>query len=286
MIFVTYRWTVIVILLNKEQIQHGLVERIKNTSFNLHLFKTIDSTNRYLKELSHRDHQIDVCCAEEQTQGRGRFGRAWYSPFAENIYCSSRWRLGQDPSQLAALSLLVSLAVIATLDELKIANDCMIKWPNDILWQGKKLSGILIELMRAPNQNVDAIIGIGLNVNSTATEPTQFPHPMRPWCSLQDITGYSFDRNDIITRLLSQLHQHMTTFITLGFSSFMTTWQARDYLDGQVVTVAQPADTLTGVAKGINDHGQLILIDEHQTVHYLSSGETSLNMAYVREKRK
>jgi BirA family biotin operon repressor/biotin-[acetyl-CoA-carboxylase] ligase len=83
------------ILLDEQRMAEHLVVHNLATPFNLHLFTSIDSTNRFLKDLP-VSNRLDVCCAEIQTQGRGRFGRQWHSPFGENIYCSSRWDLNYD----------------------------------------------------------------------------------------------------------------------------------------------------------------------------------------------
>jgi BirA family biotin operon repressor/biotin-[acetyl-CoA-carboxylase] ligase len=235
---------------------------------NIHLMESIDSTNRFLKDLP-QSNAIDLSCAETQTQGRGRLGRAWHSPFGENIYCSTRWPLQCNVSQLAGLSLVVSMAVIAALNDVGIKSDIQIKWPNDLLWNDQKLCGNLIEVVN----NCVLVIGIGLNVNSITKD---YPLPDKPWCSLYDMTGNYWDRNVLIAHVLVQLHQHIQQLMTHGLPSFFSTWQSLDYLYGRHVMVSHQAKPLSGQAHGIDEKGQLIVIDESGVTHVLSSGDTTL----------
>jgi BirA family biotin operon repressor/biotin-[acetyl-CoA-carboxylase] ligase len=268
------------ILLNGTLIRDQLAIEQFNSPVQLHLYTTIDSTNRFLKELP-QSSPIDICCSEMQTQGRGRFGRTWHSPFGENIYCSSRWHFDGNLSQLAGLSLVVSLAVVAALKEAGLHEHFQVKWPNDILWHDKKLCGILIEILAETHGRADVIIGIGLNVNSSHQQP---PTPMspknaidKPWCSLYDITKTYHDRNLLIACLINQLNQHIKKFIQQGFGAFINDWHPIDYLQDKMITVTQPTGSLKGKANGINKTGELLLIDQQGITHYLSSGDTSLH---------
>jgi BirA family biotin operon repressor/biotin-[acetyl-CoA-carboxylase] ligase len=237
------------------------------------IFDTIDSTNRFLKNQPVREN-IHVCCAETQTQGRGRFGRTWHSPFGENIYFSARFRLDCDLALLSGLSLITSLAVINTLNELGLNDSLVIKWPNDILWQSRKLSGCLIELITAAN-HVEVIIGIGINVNSNTQA---HPPPDKPWCSLFDISGEFQNRNRIIGRLIEHLHQQLQRLITSGLTPFLDQWQQVDALYGKLITVSTQGSKISGRANGIDDAGRLILVDGENHAHYLSSGEASISI--------
>lgn len=268
-----YQLTNPLILLNEEQIKHYLIEAGFNKASELHLFASIDSTNRYLKELPNKT-AIRICCAETQTQGRGRFGRQWISPFGENIYCSSRWELNCCLSQLSGLSLVVGLAIIATLMKNQINQDIRLKWPNDILWGNSKLCGILIEVIAETNASAQVIIGIGININ-TATKEHQLLD--KPWCSLYEMTGKLFDRNRLIAQLIHTLDKYLDKFLDKGFASFIEEWQQVDYLKDQLITVSQPTGYISGQACGINELGQLGLKDEQGKIHYLSSGDTSIN---------
>lgn len=244
--------------------------------FKLHLFTSIDSTNRYLKEIP-LSSSLDICCAEIQTQGRGRFGRQWHSPFGENIYCSSRWNLNCDLSRLSGLSLVTSLAVLNTLTQFIPTEDIKIKWPNDILWGNKKLCGILIEIIAESNGNAQVIVGIGLNVN---TDTLNHPLPEKPWGSLFELSNQRFNRNHLIATLLSNLEHYINHFVNTDLTSFLDDWNKYDYLAGKQIKVTQSLGTFSGTARGINNTGQLILEDEQGVQHLLSSGDTSLHSNY------
>lgn len=256
------------ILLDEERI----FKQLAGLPVRLHLFNSIDSTNRYLKDLPISEY-LEICCAEQQTQGRGRFGRTWHSPFGENIYCSSRWKLDCNLAKLSGLSLITSLAVVKTLDQFIETKDIKIKWPNDILWKDKKLCGSLIEIIAESNAIAQVVIGIGLNVNS---DTEHHPLPDKPWCSLYELSTCFYNRNEIIAHLITTLNRYLTQFLEHDLQFFMEEWQRYDYLVGKCITVSQALESITGVACGINSSGQLILQDDEGKIHLLSSGDTSL----------
>ena len=260
------------ILLSKEKIIQLLANQRDISSIKLHLFSSIDSTNRYLKDLPLSNY-LDICCAEQQTQGRGRFGRTWHSPFGENIYCSSRWKLDCNLAKLSGLSLITSLAVVSTLKRFTDSPEIKIKWPNDILWRDKKLCGSLIEIIAESNALAQIVIGVGLNVNS---DTENHPLPDKPWCSLYEISDKFYDRNEIIAHLIINLNFYLTLFLKHDLYFFMKEWEHYDYLMGKRIKVTQNMVSLSGHACGIDSTGQLILRDEEGNIHLLSSGDTSL----------
>lgn len=258
------------LLLNKSAIHHHLSTLSFPHPIVIHQLQSIDSTNQFLKDLP-PSHTIELCCAETQTNGRGRLGRTWHSPFAENIYCSIRLPATHQLNRLAGLSLVVSIAVIATLNQLGIHDTIKIKWPNDLLWNGQKLCGNLIEI--ASDSSV--VIGIGLNVNSITQNHSL---PDKPWCSLYEITHQIWDRNLLIAHLLSQLDHHIQQLIHHRLQSFLPTWQRLDYLLGHKITVSHHSKIVTGLALGIDTTGQLLLKDASDIIHHLSSGDTTLQL--------
>lgn len=260
------------ILLNDQKINNFLQIFKFPSIANLHIFNSIDSTNKFLKELP-ATKNVDICCAEIQSQGRGRFGRHWHSPFGENIYCSSRWNLHCDLSRLSGLSLVSSLAVLSTIKELSPLAEAQIKWPNDILWHNKKLCGSLIEVMAESNGIIQVIIGIGLNVHSDTKNQ---PLADSTWCSLMEITERRFDRNELVAKLMCHLAEYLSQFIEAGIKPFIEEWHNYDYLKGKFITVSQSTGSQSGTACGINELGQLILKDNEGKIHYISSGDASL----------
>ena len=255
------------ILLNETSIHAHLEAHPFNKPYVLHCVKTIDSTNRFLTHLTTSD-PLTICCAEEQTAGRGRLGRHWNSPFGENIYLSVRIPSPATGTALAGFSLVIALAISDCLHEHTKNDDFLIKWPNDILWHDKKLCGILIEI--TPQY---VVIGIGLNVNSAARS-TQLSD--KPRCSLLEVTGQTFDRNALIAGLVMHLDRYVDRFFKNGFADFQSDWEPLDYLKGQWITVSQPQGTVSGQALGVNAHGHLCLKDAQSEMQVISSGEATI----------
>ncbi len=254
--------------LNKADILHHLSFKKPLT---LHLFNQIDSTNLFLKNRPSTG-TVHICCAEEQTHGRGRFGRSWYSPFGENIYFSARIPLGCEPSKLSGFGLMISLVVIKTLEDLG-AFPLQVKWPNDVIWNQRKLSGCLVELV--VNKSLiesEVVIGIGINVNSNSNQENSLD---ASWCSVYDIVGKQCDRNIIIARLIHHLDDAIQKFLIDGFSAFISEWQAVDSLYNHPITLYNASGPYQGIAKGVDQEGKLVLQDTQGELHLFSSGDTS-----------
>lgn len=187
------------LILNENKIrQHGKI----TDNIPLYLLPAIDSTNTFLLNKI-PDSPPAFCLAETQTAGRGQQGRTWISPTAKNIYLSYLNYSHTPLNQLQDLSLKVGEHLLAYLHQQLKISDLRLKWPNDILWQEQKLSGILVETKR--HQDLSAIvIGIGLNVNMVTARETI----SQAWTSLSKITGKIYDLNTIAGGLISTLARH------------------------------------------------------------------------------
>jgi len=237
----------------------------------LEILGSIPSTNDYCRTQPSVDG-LHICLAEHQSKGKGRFGRDWHSPFGANIYLSCGWPVEQDVSNLSGLSLVVSLAVITALTDYGIA-DLSIKWPNDIVWQGKKLGGILIELQAESHALTQVIIGIGLNVNMSHADTS---HISQPWTSLQTILSAAQDRNKIVGLLLARLMHYITLFTQYGFGHFSQQWLQYDNLLHRKIGLKVGKDIIYGIAQGTNSQGYLLLKNDQNIIQAYSSGETTL----------
>jgi BirA family biotin operon repressor/biotin-[acetyl-CoA-carboxylase] ligase len=262
-------------LLNESLIFQHLLAGGFHDPVSLHVLASVDSTNQYLKDLP-ISPEITLCCAETQTKGRGRMQRAWFSPHAENIYCSIRWPFPSTTPALSTLSLIVSLAVLRALQTLQMATGIAIKWPNDLLWQDKKLCGILLESTQQTNNSLKIVVGIGLNVNSNSQQHTGNTAPNQPWCSLYDITQKIHDRNALIAQLLIHTHRYITQFKATGFAPFLPLWQAADYLYQKQITISHANQTFQGTAQGVTPQGELIVMDHKHHSHHFTCGEASV----------
>ena len=218
----------------------------------------IDSTNA---ELMRRGMPALALLAESQSAGRGRRGKHWASPPGANLYLSLSWSV-RSP---AGLSLAMGVACAQALRDGRVR----VKWPNDLVAEGRKLGGLLIELAG----NV-AVIGVGLNV--------RMPRGIdigQPWIDLAQL-GVPASRNALAARLIDALVAALVEFDAQGFAAFESRWRALDALAGREVRVAQGDQILPGTALGVAaDGGLRVAIDGRERVFH--SADVSVRDAAV-----
>jgi BirA family biotin operon repressor/biotin-[acetyl-CoA-carboxylase] ligase len=234
-----------------------------------------DSTNTQLLEADPADDP-QALLAEHQSAGRGRHGRSWHSPFGANLYLSLGWSFAQWPAALTALSLATGVATAEALAELNLPQ-LRLKWPND-LWIGEaKLGGILIEQRGEAGGACRVVIGLGLNV---AMRSATTAHIGAPWTTLAEQPGASAappSRNALAARILAQWVAMLERFAREGFAPFEPAFRALDLLRNRGVTLALPEGELSGIARGVDESGAL-LVDEGSTRRRILSGEVSLRV--------
>ena len=167
----------------------------KFTAENLHYFREIDSTNDWLLRRARSNEVIDgrLCVAESQESGKGRRGKSWIASASGSVLMSMGWR--SDSANPQGLSLVSGVAVAQSLQEQGVSN-VLLKWPNDILAEEKKLGGILVEI-----SGLDCVIGVGINVNI----PQSFDRNIgQPWTDLISL-GYQIDRDVLLVELVALL---------------------------------------------------------------------------------
>lgn len=163
-----YRLPRAVDLLNTEAIATTLPSATRALMERLDVLLTVDSTNRYVADLSPPEAgHFQLCTAEVQNAGRGRRGRSWIAPFGSGVCMSVGWQFAEAPPTFSALSLAVGVAVVQAFRRLGIQG-VRLKWPNDLLWQNRKLGGILIEMRGESGGAAQVIIGIGINMQMPA----------------------------------------------------------------------------------------------------------------------
>lgn len=209
--------------------------------------------------------------AEEQTQGRGRRGRAWISP-PGGLWFSLVLRDGFSVGELPLLSGAVGVAVAETLA--RVGLEVGIKWPNDILVAGKKCGGILLELAGESDALAYTVVGIGLDVNVRPGE--RDPTLARVTTSLAAELGRPVDRRLLLQDLLVQLERWCGA-VRAAPAEILAAWRARDALAGRRVRLRQGDAVLEGEAAGIADDGGLRLRLPHGTVITRWSGDVSLS---------
>ena len=256
-------------LLNKRRIYGYLAghQEVLNCSFEV--FEELGSTNQYL--LEQRLTGPAICLAEYQSAGRGRRGRQWHSPFGSNLYLSLAWPFRGGASELAGLSLAVGVSVNDALSALGISGGGL-KWPNDLLFGGKKLAGILIDLRGEADGVVWAVIGVGINVLMTGDAVSSID---QPWTSCAEHSEAALSRNQLAAGVIKALFTDLSRFEAEGFAAFQARWQELDVLQGQPVWVEMGGKSVRASALGVDGSGGLLVeIDGER--RSITSGEVSV----------
>ena len=259
-------------LLDRDTILSAMAPQFRSELLDVQILPSVDSTNRYtLGQVSDGAKSGLAVLAEHQTAGRGRRGRHWVSPFGRNLYLSLLWEFELDAAQLSGLSLAIAVAIVRALIKLEI-DDIALKWPNDVLWQDRKLCGVLLEMHGEASGPWLVVIGIGMNVNMGPTSPEIIG---QPWVDLQTILGHYLERNRLAGMLLSELVVAVTNFQLSGLAPFLAEWRARDICRDRPVELHFPNIVQQGIARGIDDHGALLL-ETGDVVKPYHAGEVSL----------
>ena len=240
----------------------------------LKVLSVIDSTNEYLyKSLNENSIHAVVVLAEYQLSGKGRRGNDWISPYASGLCLSLGWHFQSTPASHTALSLATGVAVCRSLQRLGI-KDAGLKWPNDIVSNGKKLGGILLESRSETAGCSDVIIGIGINVNL----PDQALNTIQqPVTDLNRISHQSISRNALAGIVIEELLKMLEDYQTHGFTSCIDEWRDFDALKGEQADLVLPNDTLSGEILGIDENG-LLMMSINGEMKCFSSGELSLRI--------
>ncbi|MFQ3191410.1 MAG: BirA family biotin operon repressor/biotin-[acetyl-CoA-carboxylase] ligase [Paraglaciecola sp.] len=254
-------------LLNLDKIREQLVSF---HTADIEVLNVIGSTNQYLKDIPVGIKNGHTCLAEAQTAGRGRHGRKWVSPYAASLYLSMHWSFAGGYSVLGGLSLAVGVAIVNALNQCDV-QDIQLKWPNDIYAQGKKLAGVLIEVEGQIGSGCQAIIGIGINV----ALPTNVKEIGQPWIDLAQLTEPLINRNLLAGTLISELTKSLMLFEDYGLEPFISEWQALDVYANQTVKLIIGKQTITGISRGIDASGA-ILLETEQGIKSYHGGEVSV----------
>jgi len=260
-------------LLREEGIRAGLSEQVSALAAEVLVVNVVDSTNAELLRRSVTPAgRSAVCTAEQQRAGRGRRGRAWISPFARNVYLSMTWEFAQGAAALEGLSLAAGVCVARALAASGIPVP-QLKWPNDVLYDGRKVGGILIEMTGDAEGPARAVLGVGINVSmpgATADEIDQ------PWTDLAAIVGADLPgRSAVIASLLNELLPMLASFEAGGFAGWRDEWMALDANAGRPVTVTIGSQRLAGIDAGVSERGALLLETTTGTLP-VYGGEVSL----------
>lgn len=240
----------------------------------IYTFDTIDSTNSCARTLAACwADEGTVVIADEQTAGRGRLGRSWHAAPGENLTFSLILRPAIPPDRMGLLSLLVAVGLARGIEE-ATGLRVFCKWPNDLLYGGKKLAGILLEGSCANERVEHVVVGIGLNVNQK-----DFPADIaaRATSLSRELNG-PLERVGLFQSLLKTLEDEYFTQCADGFASCVPRWLAYSPVIGRTVSVSHQGQVLHGRVRGVNPDGSLVVANHTGDHVYLAGDVTIVDM--------
>tara|TARA_B100001093_G_C26708872_1_gene962525 strand:+ start:381 stop:1106 length:726 start_codon:yes stop_codon:yes gene_type:complete len=237
--------------------------------FSIQSFDTVSSTQDIIKEKLHKIEEGYVAVAKVQTQGHGRYGRVWQGDEG-NLYTSTLLR-PQNISQekIGLISMAAGLAVYETIKPYIHGQSIQIKWPNDILVEDKKISGILIEAIRDENNNISGfIIGVGINIKAA---------PLDQAICLNAINGQENDKNKVLEGFLENLAYGYSNLTQGNEDRIINAYKVCTFEQGQKIAVKLPTKTHEGRFHDIDHTGSLILEKEDGSLVTITSGDVYLS---------
>ena len=242
----------------------------------IYLFGEVTSTNEVLRNLAKAGARDGtVVLAESQTAGRGRLGKTWFSPFGVNLYASVLFRPAIGPTEAPVFSFIASLALADAIRALGFP--AAIKWPNDVLVEGKKVAGVLAELSTSEDRLDYLILGVGVNLNvEHKALLAALGEAGRAAGSLRDFGGKDVDRNAFAASFLNFLDEWLLVYRDRGGTALLKAWRDRDILTGRRVQVREERITFEGRALGVHADGQLVVEDSKGLTRKVATGEVRL----------
>lgn len=258
-------------LLDREEILRRLGPRAAR--FAIEVVEAVGSTNTLLMQRAEAGAPDGtVVAAEWQSRGRGRLGREWHASLGGALTFSVLRRFAQGVGFLSGLSLAVGVALMRALGRLD-ALEVTLKWPNDVLWRGRKLAGILIEMHGDTLGPSAAVIGVGLNVGLPDSVRARIAQPA---ADLATALGKPVDRNALLALVLTELASVLDVFARDGFAPFKREWESRHAHHAQPVTVLLPDGRReSGMVRGVAEDGAL-LVETRAGARRYHSGEISV----------
>ena len=240
-------------------------------------FDTIDSTNTKAQELAEKGYPSGtLVVADKQESGKGRRGRSWVSPSGTGIFMTLMIKPDINPNNASMLTLVAALAVAKAITSVT-GEEALIKWPNDIVVNGKKVCGILTEMNAQFDYINHIVVGIGINVHNES-----FPEEISQMASslMIEAGGKRFHRAQIIAETMSYFEQYYDTFLkTQDLSALVREYDELLVNRNKSVRVLDPKEPFDGKAMGITPQGELI-VDTWESRKLVSSGEVSVRGIY------
>ena len=262
-------------LLAIESIERGFLVSTRRAIKHIELFATIDSTNTYA-----RDRATEQSCggllvlAEQQTAGRGRRGKTWVSPFASHLAMSLVWDFEHGARALEGLSLAVGVAVRRALRAQGV-DKVELKWPNDVYSGGKKMAGILLEMIGDPTGNCSVVVGVGINYRLCDGNAQSID---QPWTDVASEAASCPSRNVLCSALVDHITAVLGGFAEHGFAPYRQEWQDADAYYGRQCILSTVRESTSGKVVGVDDRGALLLELSDGVQQTFIGGELSLRL--------
>lgn len=239
---------------------------------NLHYYNSIDSTNNKGKEIAYSEKEGTLIVAEEQVLGKGRLGRDWMSIDGKGIYMSIILKPDLEPMKVSRITLIAAAAVNKAL--LKQAIESSIKWPNDILINGKKICGILTEVSGELNMLDYVVIGIGVNVSLSKTDIPKELKDIATSINMEE--GKAINRKQLMANILNEFEDFYMDFKENGnISRVVKICKENSAVLGKEVNVIKGNQSRRGIAIDISNTGELI-VEFDTGIEKIYSGEVSV----------
>ena len=248
----------------------------------LYYFESTGSTNTDAKRLAEEgEPHGTTIVANMQTAGRGRRGRTWQSPAGANTYFTILLKPDFSPDKASMLTLVMALSVAEAIEEIT-GLKADIKWPNDIVVHKKKVVGMLTEMSTTPEMDEIQYVVIGVGTNVNYDSPEDFPEELRPTAtSLRMEAGHLINRAALTERMLARFEVNYEKFEeTLDLSGLMDSYEKHLINVGAQVRVLDPTGEYTGISRGINAVGELLVEKENGETINVYAGEVSVRGLY------
>jgi len=264
-----YRLSIFPDILSPEEVKVGLQTTVFGQEHYFY-FREIDSTNNFAKQLAAEGYpEGTLVIAERQTAGRGRRGRQWHSEPGQGIFMSLILRPILPVKELSRITMFIAVAIVETLNEVGIKSG--IKWPNDVLINGRKIAGILTEAVTDMDGIEYIVTGIGLNVNTLIKD---FPEEFRSIAtSVREEAGRVVPRVELLRVLLLQLENRYQQLISGGFSEILEKVRSLSLVIGHDIQIDSVNGITNGQAIDIDNNGFLMVRDAMGNIHHVMSGE-------------
>lgn len=261
--------------LSREEILDGLGVSTR-PQVSLEIYKEVASTNQHLLDAPDSGPgNLSICLAESQSAGRGRRGKVWYSPPCAGLYLSAGWQFHQIPPDLTALTLAVGVItrrVIQAEADLHVK----LKWPNDLIWGGRKLGGVLVEVKKTQDSPCYVVVGIGLNVALPKPGSGESPKWRTGAVDLYEaVAGNLPSRVALVSALIEALLKLLENYGDTGFLPYHGEFMEADFLKGRMIELEDSKGPVFGKAVRVESDG-FLLLETARGMCRVSTGDVSV----------